>query len=190
MQAKPAPQCSYCSGLHGLSPPAPAPTPGGALAAQALLPRRAPLAGCAMSGALFGLFSMATLFNGRKAWHWHRCFELAALAPFVALQLTAAHGGLAQHCALQGVKLPGSWAPLLGGLAGAAAAAGLLLLARVVAAGMRQQRQQAGSGSSGQQSGGGGSGDSGGGGDGGGAQEPVALLAKAAGLLLRRLVLP
>jgi hypothetical protein len=151
------------------------------------MPRRAPLAGSALNGALFGLFAMATLFSRAKSWHWHRWFELAALLPFVALQLTASQAALAPWCVVQGAKV-GAWVPLLGGLAGAAAATVLLQLGRIVAAGIQQQRQQAAA------AGGGGGALSGGGEGGGGsgaapAPEPVAaLLGKAATLLLKRLV--
>jgi len=177
---------------HPPTPPnQPAPPQGGSCAALALLPRRAPLPGCAVSGALFGLFAMATLFNSHKTWHWHRWFELAALLPFVALQLTGAHAGLAQWCVLQGVRLPASWVPCLGGLAGAAAAAALLQLGRIVAAGIQQQQQQqqqaaAAAASAGQQGAGGGQQQQ----PGGEQQlEPVtALLSRAATLLLKRLV--
>ena len=162
---------------------------GAAAAALALLPRRAPLGGCAVSGALFGLFAAATALHARKAWHWHRWFELAALLPFVALQLAAPLGGLPAVAPLPGLRLPGACAPLLGGAAGAALAAALLLLARVVAAGIQQHRRQ-------QQQQGGPPGGGGGGGGGGAEataappQEPAALLTQAAALLLRRMVLP
>lgn len=152
---------------------------GGSMAAYFLLPRRAPLAGCGMTGALFGLFSMATIFNSRKSWHWHRWFELAALLPFVAIQLTAAHVGLAQWGVINGVRL-GDWVPLLGGLCGAAVSAALLLLGRIVAAGMQQQAAAAQ-----QQPGGQGPQP----GQVPGREEPLtALLTKAAALMLRRLV--
>jgi hypothetical protein len=158
---------------------------GGSLAALALLPKRAPLPGCAMSGALCGLFAMATLFNSGKSWHWHRWFEMAALLPFVALQLTGAHAGLAQWATLHGLRLPAAWVPLLGGLAGAAVAAALLQLGRIVAAGIQQRRQQQyqqQQQAAGQQPGGPGPGRE-------QQLEPVtALLSRAATLLLKRLV--
>ncbi|KAF8057636.1 RBL11 [Scenedesmus sp. PABB004] len=117
---------------------------GGSAAAWALLPRRAPLGGCACSGALFALFAGATVLNPRKHWHWQRVLELAALAPFVCQQLLAGHAGLAQWCVLAGQRL-GAWVPLLGGLAGAAAAAAALALAaRVAAAAAAQAQQQRG----------------------------------------------
>lgn len=166
--------------LASLSQHTHAPTPaGGSIAAFSLLPRRAPLAGSSMSAALFGLFATATLFNSRKTWHWHRWFELAVLLPFVALQLTGAQAGLAQWCIIDGVRL-GNWVPLLGGLAGAALSAALLQLARAVLAGLRQRQAAAAPGAQ------------------GGQQQPpqlpgkddplVALIGKAATLLLKRLV--
>jgi hypothetical protein len=156
--------------------------PGASLAALGLLPRRAPLAGCAVNGALFGLFAMATLFNPAKSWHWHRWFELGTLFPFVALQLATSQAALAPWWTVQGLKA-GAWVPLLGGLAGAAVAASLLKLGRILAAGIQQQRQQAAAAAAS---------SGGGGGDTGGAAPPpepvAALLGKAATLLLRRLV--
>ncbi|KAI8467468.1 MAG: hypothetical protein J3K34DRAFT_460366 [Monoraphidium minutum] len=153
---------------------------GGSAAALLLLPRRAPLVGCGMSGALFGLFAAATLFNPAKDWHWHRWFELAVLLPFAALQLAGPHAALAPLWAVGGAKL-GAWAPLLGGLAGAAAAAAVMRLGRVVAAGIQQQQAAAAQQQQQQPPGGG-----------GGAPEPQeplsALLSRAAALAIRRLV--
>ncbi|GBF98365.1 hypothetical protein Rsub_10760 [Raphidocelis subcapitata] len=162
---------------------------GGSLAALLLLPKRAPLPGCAASGALFGLFALATVFSSGKAWHWHRWFEIAVLLPFVALQLTASHAGLAQWCVLHGTRV-GAWVPLAGGLAGAAAAAALLALGRVVVAGLRQNAAAAAAAARPA------AGAAAGGGDGAPAragtpagEEPASvLLTRAATLLLRKMI--
>jgi membrane associated rhomboid family serine protease len=114
---------------------------GGSAAAWLLLPRRAPIQGCGSTGALFALFSMATLFNRRKTWHWQRLFELAVLLPFVCQQLLAGHAGMNQWCLLYG-QCMGAWVPLLGGLAGAAAAAAVLALVRLLVSRVERQRQQ------------------------------------------------
>jgi len=120
----------------------PSPLPGGSTAGLLLLPRRAPLQGCAATAALFGLFSAATLFNRHKLWHWQRAFELCMLLPFVLQQMLAGHQGLTQWCSLVGFRLPGAWVPLLGGLAGAAAAAGVVVVVRAVQGSIETQRQQ------------------------------------------------
>lgn len=93
-----------------------------------------------MSGAMFGLFMVATVFNRAKTWHWHRLFELAVLAPFVIMQLLQIQAGLAPWRVVHGYKV-GSWVPLLGGFFGAVVATALLRLADMVYRGM-QQRQQ------------------------------------------------
>jgi hypothetical protein len=165
--------------------PARSSPPGAAAAALLLLPRRAPLAGAPLAGALFGLFAMATVFSSAKSWHWHRWFEIAVLLPFVALQLAGTQAALAPWLTAVGGLKVGAWVPLLGGAAGAAAAAGTLRIGRLVAAGIQQQQQQAAAAQQQQGVGGGG-----GGGPGSPQQqEPLsALLSKAAGMLIRRIV--
>jgi hypothetical protein len=138
-----------------------------------LLPRRAPLQGCAATAALFGLFAAATVFNPHKLWHWQRLFELLVLLPFMLQQMLLGHQGLTHWCSLAGFRLPGAWVPLLGGVLGAAAAAGVLMLVRALQEGVavqrRQQQQQVGSR------------------DGGGGEVPLSvLLARAAVQLLNK----
>lgn len=115
---------------------------GASLACITLLPRRAPLQGCAATGALFGLFSAATVFNRHKQWHWQRVFELLVLLPFTLQSMLCGHQGLTQWCSLMGFRLPGAWVPLLGGVLGAAAAAGVLALVRALQEGVEVQRRQ------------------------------------------------
>jgi hypothetical protein len=115
---------------------------GGSFACLALLPRRAPLQGCAATAALFGLFSAATVFNRHKQWHWQRVFELLVLLPFTLQQMLCGHQGLTQWCSLMGFRLPGAWVPLLGGVLGAAAASGVLALVRALQEGVTAQRRQ------------------------------------------------
>jgi hypothetical protein len=107
-----------------------------------LLPRRAPLQGCAATAALFGLFAAATVFNPHKQWHWQRVFELLVLLPFMLQQMLLGHQGLTHWCSLIGFRLPGAWVPLLGGVLGAAAAAGVLRLVRALQEGVAVQRRQ------------------------------------------------
>lgn len=115
---------------------------GASLACVTLLPRRAPLQGCAATGALFGLFSAATCFNRHKQWHWQRVFELLVLLPFTLQSMLCGHQGLTQWCSLMGFRLPGGWVPLLGGVLGAAAAAGVLAVVRALQEGVEAQRSQ------------------------------------------------
>eukprot|EP00879_Flechtneria_rotunda_P011931 GHRR01012462.1.p1 GENE.GHRR01012462.1~~GHRR01012462.1.p1 ORF type:complete len:253 (+),score=92.03 GHRR01012462.1:1396-2154(+) len=112
---------------------------GGGAAAWLLLPKRAALQGCSNTGAMFGLFAMAAVFNRHKLWHWHRLFELAVLLPFVCQQLLASHASISQYYVIQGYKT-GAWVPLLGGFVGAAVAAAILALVRLVQ-GAKQQKQ-------------------------------------------------
>lgn len=161
------------------------------MACLALLPRRAPLTGCAATAAMFGLFAAATVFNRHKQWHWQRGFELVALTPFVVQQLLAGHSssGLTHYwCSLLGGLREAAWVPLLGGFAGAAAAAGLWALVRALQAAVdeaRQQQQQQRRRHLGEKQPGGGK--VGGGGEGAEKEAPVsALLARAAAQLLKK----
>eukprot|EP00775_Hariotina_reticulata_P001907 gene1905-biopygen3393 len=112
---------------------------GGSCAACLLLPQKASVLGCGSSGAMFGLFAMATVFSRHKQWHWHRAFELAVLLPFVCQQLLAGHIGISQYYTLHGQQL-GAWVPLIGGLIGAAVSAALLELARMLQLALQQQQ--------------------------------------------------
>jgi hypothetical protein len=99
----------------------------------------AALAGSGSVGALFALFLAATVLNRRKRWHWHRAFEVAALAPFVVAVLRGGGGFGVETAATAAVPLiPGLAAvrldavPLFGGAVGAVAALGLLAVGREV----------------------------------------------------------
>jgi hypothetical protein len=111
---------------------------GGSAAACLLLPRRIPVASASMSGALFGLAMVATVFNRKKYWHWHRVAEMAAVLPFVTYQL--AQPSMGHGVVLNGVRV-GQYVPLVGGFLGAAAASGVLLLVRVIMRGLSRQAQ-------------------------------------------------
>ena len=115
--------------------------PGASLFCWAVLPRRVPLAGAGMTGALCGLFLAATLFNRFKTWHWQRVAEMAVLAPFLLLQLLQGHYVLSHWWVVSGVKL-GAWAPILGGCLGAAVAAASVQVIEAVAKSWRQRNQQ------------------------------------------------
>lgn len=119
---------------------------GASLASFWLLPKKAVISTVGSSGAVVGLFAMATLLT-RIQWTSNRWVELACLAPFVIMTAMKTEGYLAPFYLVGGIRV-GHLVPLVGGLFGAMLALGILrvlgLLLEKTKKEVKQEQQEPG----------------------------------------------